>query len=97
MKKQNALKSAIQPDLTGSLLLAEGVELTIDHDIIDSSGCIIFLKGLKVKIREVWKTDGKWSNIYNMYVPEVIHGVKLVDIDGTWFLSCFSETKHACR
>ena len=94
------MQNTTQTDQTAidrNLLLAEGVELTIDHDIIDSSGQVIFLKGLKVRIREVWKTEGKWSNLYSMFVPEVIHGIKLEDISGIWFLSCFSETKNACR
>jgi len=83
--------------LAGSLLLAEGVELTIDHDTVMSSGNNHFKKGQKVKVREVWKTEAKWSNFYNMWVPEKVHGVKLENEYGIYFLSLFTETKHACR
>lgn len=70
-----------------------GDELTFDHDIINHSGEILFTKGQKVKIREVWKDDAHWSNIYNIWIPENIHGFKLEDHYGIWLLDCFKETK----
>lgn len=71
-----------------------GDELTIDHNIIDSGGCILFTEGQKVIIREVWKDEAKWSNFYNMWMPEKTHGFKLVDHGGLWLVDCFEETKE---
>lgn len=75
-----------------SLPVKAGIELTVDHDIIDGSGHIIFNKGQKVKIREVWKDEARWSNIYNIWIPEIIRGFKLEDHYGLWLLDCFEET-----
>ena len=71
-----------------------GDELTIAHDIINESGQITFKKGQKVIVREVWKDDPHWSNVFNMWIPEKIHGVKLTNHYGIMFLSCFEETKN---
>jgi hypothetical protein len=73
--------------------LTIGNKLTIDHQIIDASGFILFNHGDIVTIKGIWKTDGKWSNISNDWIPEVIRGIMLDEIDGIWFLSCFTETK----
>jgi hypothetical protein len=75
-----------------SKIIKPGVELTISHDIISHSGGILFTKGEKVKIREVWKDDARWSNIYDMWIPEIIRGFKLEDHYGIWLLDCFEET-----
>ena len=78
-------------------MIAVGDELTVDHDIIDIAGGIALKLGEKVIIREVIKTPSKWSNTFNMFIPEVIHGVMLEGKYGMWFLSCFVETKTDCK
>jgi hypothetical protein len=70
-----------------------GDELTIDHEIINDAGQISFTKGQKVIIREIWKDEGHWSNVYDMWIETKIHGVKLEDHYGIMFLNCFKETK----
>jgi hypothetical protein len=74
-------------------MIAVGDELTVDHDIIDVAGGIALKLGEKVIVHEVIKTPSKWSNAFNMFKPEVIHGVILDEKYGMWFLSCFVETK----
>jgi len=74
--------------------LIVGNKLTIDHQIISESGLILFESGDIVTINDIWKSDGKWSNISNDWIPEVIRGVMLDEIGGIWFLSCFTETKN---
>lgn len=80
-------------EVADEFTISEGVELTVDHETITSSGHIHFKKGQKVIVREVWKTEAKWSNYYNMWMPEVIHGVKLEGEYGIYFMSLFTETK----
>ncbi len=75
------------------MTLEIGGELTIVHDIFGIGGNYIFRKGQKVTIRDIWKTDGKWSNLYNYWQPERINGVKLHEESGIWFLDTFEETK----
>lgn len=74
--------------------IKEGMMLTVDHDTITPSGDIGFSKGQKVTVKEVWKTDQRWSNAFGMYMPLEVHGVKLQGKYGIYFLSLFSETKH---
>lgn len=81
------------PEIDLSEILKPGRELTVDHDIIDGVGSIIFTKGQKVTIDEVWKDEAHWSNIYEMYMPTKIHGFKLIGHYGLWFTGCFEETK----
>jgi hypothetical protein len=72
-----------------------GTELTIDHQIISSSGAIAFNKGHKVTVRDVVKIAGNWSyHLPDIWIPEKILGVKLEDEYGIWFLSAFTETKN---
>lgn len=74
--------------------MEKGDTLTIDNDIIDISGNILFSKGQKVIIREVWKDEARWSNVYDMWMPAKIHGFKLKDHYGLWLTNCFVETKN---
>jgi hypothetical protein len=74
--------------------IKKGITLTIDGEIISQSGHISFKDGDKVKVKEVLKTPEKWSNFYNMYIPERIDGIKLFGKYGIWFLNTFKETKH---
>jgi hypothetical protein len=78
-------------------MIAVGDELTVGHDIIDIAGGIVLKLGEKVTIHEVVKTPSKWSNTFNMFMPEVIHGVMLDKKYGMWLLSCFAETKTDCK
>ena len=70
-----------------------GDELTIEHEIIDSSGGILFSKGEKVIISYIDRDISHWSMLRGGYTPEKICGVKLEGHYGTWFLNCFEETK----
>lgn len=74
--------------------MEKGETLTIDHDIIDGTGHIVFTKGQKVIIDEVWKNEARWSNVYEMWMPAKLHGFKLVGHYGLWFVDCFIETKN---
>lgn len=74
--------------------MEKGDTLTISNDIIDISGNIIFSKGQKVVISEVWKDNAHWSNLYDWWIPEKIHGFKLEGYYGLWLTSTFEETKH---
>ncbi len=74
--------------------IKKGIKLTVVGDIIDIGGYTIFTKGQRVKVKEVLKTPAKWSNAFNMYMPERIDGFKLVDHYGIWFVDTFEETKH---
>lgn len=76
-----------------TLPVKKGVELTVTNDIIDFSGNIIFSKGQKVTVTEVWKDDAHWSNVYDWWIPEKIHGFKLEGHYGWWLVSTFEETK----
>jgi hypothetical protein len=94
-KEVEEMKSnIISPVTNQAIKLRAGAVLTIDHDTITSSGQLGFKKGEKVTVREVWKTEEKWSNIYNVWLDEVIHGVKLENHYGIYFLSLFEETKN---
>ncbi len=74
--------------------IKKGSILTISGDIFDIGGWIIFTNGQKVKIKEVLKTPARWSNFFNMYMPERIDGIKLNGHYGIWFLNTFEETKN---
>lgn len=74
--------------------IKKGTTLTINGDIFGIGGWTIFENNQKVKIKEVLKTPSKWSNAFNMYMPERIDGIKLVGYYGIWFLNTFNETKH---
>lgn len=71
-----------------------GDELTFACEIISPSGRILFSPGDKVIVDDVWKDNAKWSNIYDWWMPEKIHGVKLIGHDGWWLLNSFVETKR---
>ncbi len=71
-----------------------GMELTIDGHIIGIGGWSIFDKDQKVKVSKVLKEPGKWSNFFNMWIPERITGIKIKGKYGIWFLNTFKETKH---
>lgn len=73
--------------------MEKGNELTIDHDIVDFAGNLLFSKGQKVIIKEVWKDEARWSNVYDMWMPAKIHGFKLKGHYGLWLTNCFEETK----
>lgn len=73
--------------------MKKGSKLTIANDIINDSGFIIFSKGQKVIVSEVWKDEARWSNTYDMWMPEKIHGFKLKGHYGLWLTNCFEETK----
>lgn len=72
--------------------LKKGQKLTIASDIIGNSGSITFKKGDKVTVSEVIKTKRRWSEFFNMFLPETIDGVKINEAYGIWFLSAFEET-----
>ena len=72
-------------------MIKAGDSLTINCDIINISGQIILKTGQKVMIREVNKTLAKWSNYFNIYLPEKMNWVKLKGIYGIWSLSIFRE------
>lgn len=97
MKKTNDIQNSTEQVINYTNSLTPGSELTIDHDTISQSGHIYFKKGQKVKVMEVWSTEGKWSNIYNIWIPKVVHGVKLENEYGIYLLSLFTETKEYCR
>lgn len=75
-------------------VLTVGNTLTVDHDVINDCGEIVLSSGQKVRIKEVDITPSKWSNCFNMFMPERINWIVLEDIYGLWFLSVFTETKN---
>lgn len=74
-------------------ILKTGNSLTIAHDIVDISGCIVLEANQKVSIREVGLRPAGWSSFYSMYIPEKYIWVKLEDIYGIWKFSTFVETR----
>ena len=70
-----------------------GDELTIAYEIITIGGQILFEKDQKVIIREVWKTEGHWSNLGSYWIDTKINGIKLKDDSGIMSLNAFKETK----
>ena len=71
-----------------------GDQLTIAHDLITEGGQITFKKGQKVIINSIEKDDAKWSNMYGMWMPERIWGIKLEGHYGIYFLNAFKETQN---
>lgn len=67
-----------------------GDELTINGEIISTSGYIMFNKGDKVTVSEIWVTEGFWSS-FGYYVEERLHCVKLVGYAGTYLPNAFEE------
>ncbi len=69
--------------------ITAGCELTLNSDIINISGKIIFKKGHKVVVREVLKSGGYWGKMSGYWIDERIDGVKLEGRYGIWSLSTF--------
>lgn len=74
--------------------IKKGIQLTVDGEIFGIGGWIIFEKDQKVKVKEVLREPGKWSNFFNMWIPDKVTGVKIKGHYGIWFLNTFKETKH---
>ena len=71
-----------------------GDELTIAHDIITIGGQILFEKNQKVIIRDIWKTEGHWSNLGSYWIDAKTHGIKLEDHYGIMNLRAFKELQN---
>lgn len=70
-----------------------GDTLTINCEIISSSGMILFNKGDKIEIDVVFKKKAFWGKMTGIYYPEEITGIKIVDYYGSWSLEIFKETQ----
>ncbi len=68
--------------------------LTVNCDVIDISGCIIFRCNQKVEVDEVLKKEPFWGKMSGVYYPEEITGIKLVNTYGIWSLKTFKETSN---
>lgn len=75
--------------------ISPGDKLISKHEIITIGGSIILEKGQEVTVREVLTRPGYWSNLCpDIYVPEKISAIRLVDIYGDWQLSTFLTLPH---
>lgn len=68
--------------------------LTIDHEIIDNNGRIIFEENQKVKVRDTWIMEGQWSKLYlSIWIEPELRGIYIEGVYGIWFPSAFKELK----
>jgi len=72
--------------------IESGSILTVNNEIINHSGQTILEAGQKVIVRDVDITPSRWSNVFDMYMPEKLNWVELDGIYGIWSLSTFKET-----
>lgn len=71
-----------------------GDKLTIDHEVFDIGGNIIFEANQEVVVSKLWVSEGRWSNLCpDIWIPEKLNGVYLVDEYGIWLPSLFKELK----
>ena len=71
-----------------------GGELTIHGDIISNSGYIIYDEGDKVEIENILIIEGRWSNVFNMYIEPKLHAIKIKGQSGHCLSGMFVETQH---
>jgi hypothetical protein len=76
------------------LILTPGNKLTISCDLIDEIGYAVLNKGDIVTIKNIEHKPEHWSNFFNMFLPEEINGIRLEELDGLYFPSCFEELKE---
>lgn len=69
-----------------------GDQLTIRGEIISQSGYSIFNPGDKVTIQDIPIHKGYWSRLCpDIWVPDTVMCVKLMEEDGNWKLGAFVE------
>jgi len=76
-------------------MLEIGDTLTIDHEIIGADSRLLFNKNDKVIISKIYTRKAHYSrNCPDIWIPEKIWGIKLVDVYGIWLVSTFKELKN---
>ena len=72
-----------------------GDTLTIDHQIIGCDGRIIFEPDDKVVVRDLWIQKAHWLRTCpDIWIPDKLLGVMLVDFYGIWKPEAFKELKN---
>jgi hypothetical protein len=73
-------------------MIKAGDILTIKFDIIDINGNLMFVKGQKVTVNDVWIVEGHWSNLCpDIWYPDKLMGVMLEDGNCSYVPDCFVE------
>lgn len=76
-------------------MVKSGDILTINSEVIGIDGRIKFESGDKVVVRETWIEKAHYSKLSSdIWIPEKLKGVMLVDIYGIWKPSLFKELNN---
>lgn len=72
-----------------------GDTLTIDHEIIGNDGRIIFEENQKVRVRDTWIVEGRWSRLCpDIWIEAKLRGIFIEGVYGIWLIRAFKELKN---
>ena len=73
-------------------MVKRGDILTVAKEVFGESGLILFTPNQKVKVRDVWISEGHYSKSFpSIWFPEKLKGVMLEGHTGIWFPEMFKE------
>lgn len=67
--------------------------LTIDGNMISSTGHHMYDKGDKVEVAQIIIQEGYWSNFFNVFYEDKLHVIVIKGQSCHWLPNAFVETK----